>query len=97
VDADGDVSGNDFDFTSETAYGLEPGFGRGLQSVNNTYNGSFGQLAYAQGEFNGPNPCSPFANISAQPFHGDGSIVQFWDFTANGGVSNTVVSTYKPI
>jgi hypothetical protein len=97
VDADGDVSGNDFDFTSETAYGLEPGFGRGLQSFNNTYNGSFGQLAYAQGIFNGPNPCSPFANIAAQPFHGDGSIVQFWDFTANGGASNSVVSTYKPI
>jgi hypothetical protein len=97
VDANNNVSNNDFDYTSQTAFGLYPGFGRGLAIVNNTFNSKFSQIAFAQGVFSGPNPCNATANLAAQPFHGDGSIVQFWSFTAQHGVNNIVNSFYKPI
>jgi hypothetical protein len=99
VDADGDITGNDFDFTSQTAYGLEPGFGRGLGITNNTFNLKFpvDQNSYVQAGYAGPAPCSTYGNVAVQPFHNDGSIVQFWYFLAQHNVANTVVSTYKPI
>ena len=100
VNADGDRTGNDFDYTLQTAYGLEShaGRGRGLGSTNNTFNPVFGQQAYTQSAPGGPNPCAAFESIAPQPFHGDGSIVQFWSVPAGGhNSSHTVVSTYKPI
>jgi hypothetical protein len=40
VKADGDQTGNDFGFTEQTAFGLEPNEGRGLRNTNNN---NFGQ------------------------------------------------------
>jgi hypothetical protein len=100
VNADGDRTGNDFDYTLQTAYGLKShaGQGRGLSSTNNTFNPIFGQQAYTQNAPGGPNPCAAFASIAPQPFHGDGSIVQIWSVPAGGhNSSHTVVSTYRPI
>ncbi len=96
VDADGDQTGNDFDYTSQSAFGLEPSQ-RGLGITNNTFNINFGYDTYAQLQQSGPNPCLPFALIAPHPFHGDGSIAQFWSMTVNKGATQTVVSTYKPI
>jgi hypothetical protein len=97
VDADGDATGNDFDFTAQTAFGLEPHSNRGLSSTNNTFNLNLGQDTFTQDLQSGPTPCDPFALRAPQPFHGDGSIVQFWSLTANKNASVSVVSTYKPI
>src|ERR1035438_2380533 len=97
VDADGDIGGNDFDFTAETAYGLEPGLNLGLASTNNTFNYTIGQIAYAQNTSSGPDPCSPLGFVAPQPFTGDGSIVQFWYFTLGHNALKTVTSTYKGI
>jgi hypothetical protein len=98
VDADGDETGNDFDFTAQTAFGLEPNLNRGLSSTNNTFNEDFGQDTFAQKANAGPHPCNPFVYYAPQPFHGDGAIVQFWSLPAGGHNStHTVVSTYKPI
>jgi len=96
VDADGDQSGNDFDFTGQTVFGLEPS-NRGLSSTNNTFNINFGQDTFAQNVAAPPSPCTPFTNFAAHPFHGDGSIVQFWSFAVPANATKTVVSTYKPI
>lgn len=96
VDADSDFI-NDFDYTPETAYGLEPGFRRGLGSTNNTFNGSIEQLAFAQNVSDGPDPCIPATFIAGQPFVGDGSIEQAYAFTVGHNGAKTVVSTYKPI
>jgi hypothetical protein len=100
VDADNDSSNNDFDFTSQTAYGLAPGglfLGRGLGITNNTFSSSIGQTAFTQPTFNGPDPCNPAGNVASQPFHGDGSVVMFWQYNAIHGETTTLVSTYKPI
>jgi len=98
VDADGDGAGNDFDFTAQTAFGLEPHSNRGLGSTNNTFNIKFGQDTFAQSANGGPHPCNAFVNFAPQPFHGDGSIVQFWAFPMGGlNSAHTAVSTYKPI
>ncbi len=100
VNAEGDLSGNDFDYTGQTAYALEPGddnSGRGLSSTNNTFKPDYDQTAFAQNTDNPPSPCNAFANTAPHPFHGDGSIVQFWGFRANPNATETVVSTYKPI
>ncbi len=95
VDAASDNKGNDFDYTLETAYGLEPSFNRGLGLTNGTF--TFDHQALAEQVFDGPAPCNLLANLAPQPFHGDGAIVQFWDFTVAKNTSKTVVSTYKPI
>jgi hypothetical protein len=100
VDADNDSSNNDFDFTSQTAYGLAPGglfSGRGLGITNNTFSSSISQTAFTQSTFNGPDPCNPVGDTASQPFHGDGSVAMFWQFNATHGATTTVVSTYKPI
>jgi hypothetical protein len=97
VDAGGAAS-NDFDYTSQTAYGLAPNLGRGLSGTNNTFNASFYQAPYTQKVPGGPDPCMNFqANIAPQPFVGSGSIVQFWAFTSRAGGTVTVSMTYKPI
>ncbi len=97
VDADSITTPNDFDYTSQTAYGLRPGFYRGFGSTNNTFNTAIGQTAFTQNMYIAPNPCNPYLNLAAQPFVGDGSIVQFWYFKATPNTMKTVVSTYKPI
>jgi len=102
VDANDTTSPNDFDFTLETAFGLDPGFNRGLSTTNNTFSSSIGELAYSSNYFDGPNPCSPFntfggGTITTQPFQGDGSVDIFWDGTLAHNGSKTVSSTYKPI
>jgi hypothetical protein len=96
VDADNDQSGNDFDFTGQTVFGLEPS-NRGLGSTNNTFNINFGQDTFAQNTPAPPSPCTPFTTYASHPFHGDGSIVQFWSMTVPHNATKTVVSTYKPI
>jgi hypothetical protein len=97
VDAGGNSS-NDFDYTSQTAYGLAQNLGRGLSSTNNTFNTSFAQAPYTQKVPGGPDPCQNFqVNIAPQPFVGSGSIVQFWAFTSRTGQTVTVSMTYKPI
>ena len=93
VDADGDATGNDFDYTGQTAFGLEPHGQRGLSITNNTFNIDLGQDTYTQELQSGPVPCEPFALLAPQPFHGDGSIVQFWSFTATKNSTKTVAST----
>jgi hypothetical protein len=100
VDADNNSSNNDFDFTSETAYGLAPGglfSGRGLGITNNTFSSSISQTAFTQFTFNGPDPCSPGEDVASQPFQGDGSVVMFWEYNATHGTTTTLESTYKPI
>jgi hypothetical protein len=97
VDADNDFAGNDFDYTSQTAFGLEPGENRGLAITNNTFSSTIGQITYTQSTPVGPDPCKPFVFAASQPFQGDGSTVQFWDVTTPHNVTKTVISTYKPI
>ncbi len=97
VDANSDISDNDFDYTSQTVYGLEPGFSRGLSSTNNTFNSAIAQTAFAQDVSYGPDPCAPADNVASEPFNGDGSIAQFWNFDVAHNATKTVVSTYKPI
>jgi len=94
VDADSKVI-NDFDYTNDTAFGLAAGPEGGLSLTNNTF--TFKNLAFAQNTFDGPDPCNPRAKIAAQPFVGDGSIVQLWSFSVPQGSTKTVVSTYEPI
>jgi hypothetical protein len=96
VNAENDVSGNDFDFTAQTVYGLEPG-NRGLSSTNNTFNIDFGQDTVAQGSNHPPDPCNAFTSVATHPFHGDGSFLQFWSVNAAHNATKTVISTYKPI
>jgi hypothetical protein len=100
VDADGINSTNDFDFTSQTAWGTNPeGFfsGRGLSITNATFNSAITEGSFTLAGFDGPDPCNPGANGAPQPFHGDGAIVQLRLFNAVHGTTTTVVSTYKPI
>ena len=97
VDADNDDMTNDCDFTNQTSFCLEPSFNRGLGGTNGAFNSAIFQTAFAQGIFNGPDPCDAGANVAPQPFQGDGSIGQFWEFNINHHATKTVVMTYKPI
>lgn len=97
VDANSDIFDNDFDYTSQTAYGLEPGFSRGLSTTNNTFNSAIYQVAFTQDVSYGPDPCSPGSNVAPEPFNGDGSIAQYWSFSVAHNATKTLVSTYKPI
>jgi len=85
---------NDFDFTIDTAMGLEPSFRTGLSLTNNTF--TFPYDAFTQPTFNGPDPCGPF-NVSTQPFFGDGSLVQLYQVTVPKLATKTINVTYKPI
>lgn len=99
VDADGHKTSN-FDFTSQTALAISPEgpfAGRGLSLTNDTFNSGITQTAFTLNTFNGPNPCNSGANISSQPFVGDGSSVMFWAYTAGAHKTTTLTSTYKPI
>jgi hypothetical protein len=95
VDADSDSGDNDFDYTVDTAYGLEPGFPNGgLSTTNSTY--TFSYDAFTQPTYQGPGPCGGWT-VADQPFNGDGSIVQLYVVTVPHGATKTVISTYKPI
>ena len=99
VDANSVIT-NDFDFTAETAYGLLPGFltgNLGLGSTNNTFNPAIFQVAYTQNVNFGPDPCKPTTNLAPQPFVGDGSIEQGYEFNVGKKGVQTVTLTYKPI
>jgi hypothetical protein len=100
VDADGDAANNDFDFTSQTAYGTDPeGFfaGRGLSITNSNFPPGVTTGSFTLAKPDAPDPCNAGADGAPQPFHGDGSIVQYRLFNAAHGTTTTVVSTYKPI
>lgn len=96
VDANSDVSNNDFDWTVNNASGqYAPGFSFGLQAVNNTFNVSHNE--YTLNDCCAPDPCNPFANISSQPFHGDGSLMPLYFVTVPKGATKSVQITYQPI
>lgn len=86
---------NDFDYTIDTVSGLEPGFKTGLSLTTNTF--SFAYDAFAQNVPGGPNPCNPAVNLAAQPFVGDGSVVQLYVLTVPKLGTKTITMTYKPI
>lgn len=96
----GGASTNDFDYTAETAYGLETNNGRGMSITNNTFSvpsTGFAQFPFTLNVPSGPDPCSPYTNEASQPFVGSGSILQLWAFTSYSGRTVTVTMTYKPI
>ncbi len=86
---------NDFDYTVDTASGLEPNFGTGLSLTTNTFNVL--HEAFAQNTSDVPDPCNSLANIATQPFVGDGSIGHVYEMTVPKNGNKTVVLTYKPI
>jgi hypothetical protein len=86
---------NDFDFTVDTATGLEPGFHSGLSLTTNSFN--FERTAFTQPVSAGPNPCATSLNVAAQPFIGDGSIAQAYLVTVPKNGVQTITVTYKPI
>jgi hypothetical protein len=89
---------NDFDFTRDTAIGLEPlglSYNTGLGLTNNTFL-NVGAVAFTQDTSNGPDPCGSFF-VSPQPFVGDGSLVQWYVLSVPGLSSRTISLTYKPI
>jgi hypothetical protein len=83
---------NDFDFTRDTAYGLEPGFNSGLSVTNNTF---VEASAFTLDFSVGPDPCN--FQFGPQRFFGDGSIGVVYVLTAPKGATKTVNLTYKPI
>jgi hypothetical protein len=85
---------NDFDFTVDTAYGLEPNFNSGLSLTNNTFSNIFAS-AFTLNSSVGPDPC----NLSAapQPFVGDGSIAMFYEVRVPKNATKTFNMTYKPM
>jgi hypothetical protein len=84
---------NDFDFTIDTAMGLEPSFRTGLSLTNNNF--TFAYEAFTQPTFTGPDPCGPF-NVATQPFFGDGSLVQLYQVVVPKLATKTINLTYKP-
>jgi len=86
---------NDFDFTQDTSWGIEPGFRSGLSLTTNTF--SFAYDAYTQSIPSGPDPCSPGAALAPQPFVGDGSIAMVYELVVPKGTVKTINMTYKPI
>lgn len=92
---------NDFDYTLDTASGLQPNpsGSHGLASTNNTFS-SFPTRnwnALAQNVPTGPDPCSYADHTAPQPFIGDGSVLQAWGLGVKSGATVTVRMTYKPI
>ena len=86
---------NDFDFTVDTAFGLEPGFKSGLSLTTNSFN--FERAAFTQAGTAVPNPCNPIPNTPSQPFFGDGAIGQAYLARVPKGGTTTITVTYKPI
>lgn len=85
---------NDFDFTTDTAFGLEPAGRTGLSLTNNAFN--FEHLAFTQNTEDGPDPCDLTANLADQPFFGDGSVVQAYGLPMPKLAIKTINVTYKP-
>jgi hypothetical protein len=83
---------NDFDFTRDTAYGLEPGFQSGLSLTNNTF---IEASAFTLDFSVGPDPCN--FQAGTQRFFGDGSIGVVYLMTVPKGATKTLNLTYKPI
>jgi hypothetical protein len=101
VDADGDISDNDFDWTINTVTGQytvagTDSFGYGLQLVNQTFNSAIDHNEYALNTFSGPNPCSPFGTVATQPFHGDGSEMSLYFAAFGPHKSQTFTVAYVP-
>jgi len=85
---------NDFDYTIDTAYGLEPGFKSGLGITNNTF--AFAYQAFADSASGGPDPCVSVP-IAPQPFFGDGGIGSEYLLAVPKLATKTITVTYKPI
>jgi hypothetical protein len=88
---------NDFDFTLDTAYGLEPGSQSGLSLTNNTFSNEIPHLAFTQLTSSGPDPCNFTANVAPQPFFGDGSIDHIYELFIPKFGKKSVTLTYKPM
>ena len=109
LDANGNSATNDFDWGVNTAYGTFNGGGiagtsttqgYGLEMLDNSYNGAGGSQHnfYTLNTFAGPtNVCSPFANVSTQPFSGDGSLMGLFSATVGPNKAATFQITYQPI
>jgi len=96
VDANSTSGDDNFDYTIDTAWGLQPSFGGGLSSTSNTF--TFSYDAFVRNTFAGPAPCSPSTGIvNPGPFHGDGSIEQLYFIPIPAHGTKTVTVTYKPI
>ncbi len=97
----GSSPGYDFDFTQNTAFGLNPqGLfnSYGFSITNNTYNSAITQTAFPETNKFGPDPCNAGEFGAPQPWTGaPGSIVMYWLYNAAHGATKTLVSTYKPI
>jgi hypothetical protein len=103
VDADASTGNNDFDWTINTvtgqySTGSGESFGYGLQLVNQTFIGfpTGHHNEYALNNCCAPNPCSPFVNVSIQPFHGDGSEMALYGATWTRNSSKTITVAYVP-
>jgi hypothetical protein len=92
--ADSDDFNNDFDYTTDTAFGLEPSSRGGLTVASNSFN--FEHFAYAQNTSSGPDPCNPTVNAATHPFFGDGSVVQAYAMSMPKLAVKTINVTYKP-
>jgi hypothetical protein len=103
VDADGDITNNDFDWEINTASGSyvvagTETFGYGLQLLNNSFNIPTGEHnEYALNDCCAPDPCNVFTNISTQPFHGDGSVMSLYGLSVPSLGTKSVQVTYQPI
>jgi len=86
---------NDFDFTANTAFGLEPVLASGLSLTNNTF--PVLPATYTLNTPVAPDPCNPGANRASQPFVGDGSIAATYELLVPKQGAKTIVLTYKPI
>jgi hypothetical protein len=103
IDADSQVTTNNFDYTDETALGLDPEglfAGRGLAITNDTFFNppdSGSAVPFVQTTYNGPDPCNSLTNPASHPFTGDGSVVMLWGYNLGPKKTTTVTATYKPI
>jgi hypothetical protein len=103
VDADGKITTNNFDYTAQTALGLDPEgaySGRGLAITNDTFFNppDSGSVApFAQTTDNGPDPCNSFVDQASHAFTGDGSIVLLWGALVGPRKTTTFTGAYKPI
>jgi hypothetical protein len=88
---------NDFNFTSDRAYGLEPGFRSGLSLTNNSFISNAEIFAFTLNVPIGLDPCHVFTSLAPQPFFGDGSIAIVYALGIPKGVTRTFNLTYQPI
>lgn len=96
VDANATSGDDNFDYSLDTAFGLQPGFGGGLSISNGTF--IFPYEAHVRNTFAGPAPCTPTGGlVNPGPFHGDGSIGALYVINVPAHGTKTVTVTYKPI